>query len=143
MKDFESVFSIGKQIIFTGLEVKEGFRKSIVTKGYDITNEQFVILVSLWKEDGQSQIDLCKKTDKSKPSVTRILDTMEKKELITRVADKKDRRKFRIFLTEKGKSMQTPLMENSFEYGTKILSGLNENELSELQRLLSHLRENI
>lgn len=143
MKDLEGPFLVGRQLILTGLNVKEGIKKAFVAQGYDITNEQFALLISLWNEDGQSQIDLCEKTCKNKSNVTRILDTMEKNNLVKRTLDKKDRRKFLIFLTDKGKSLEEPLMKIALEYAQKVVYGLNAREIEQLSDLLNRIDENV
>ena len=56
--------------------------------------------VHLWKEDGQSQQELCKATFRDKPSITRLVDNLEKLQLVKRVASTNDRRINRIFLTK-------------------------------------------
>lgn len=143
MKDVSPFFSVGRLLVLTGLNAKEGIRKTFVSKGYDITNEQFALLVALWNEDGQSQINLCEKICKNKPNVTRILDTMEKNGLVKRTPDKKDRRKFLIFLTDKGSSLQEPLMEIAFEYAQKMMYGLSEDDVKTLNGLLNKLNGNL
>lgn len=55
-------------------------------------------------KDGVTQQELCNATFKDKPSMTRLIDNMEKQHLVIRVPDKKDRRTNKIHLTENGKN---------------------------------------
>jgi len=141
--DFEKYLPLGKQLILTGLAVKEGVKKAFFTHGYEITNEQFALLLPLWNMDGQSQIELCDKTCKSKPNVTRILDTMEKRDLVIRRADDNDRRKCLVFLTDYGKQLKKPLIEIALEYGTCVMQGFHDDEIERFIDFLSRVRENI
>ncbi len=68
----------------------------------DITPEQWVILDSLYKENGQTQTDLCQKAYKNKPTISRIIDITCEKKYTKRKNFDGDRRKLKIFLTAKG-----------------------------------------
>ena len=58
----------------------------------NITIEQWSVLYHLWKEDGQSQQQLCNATFRDKPSITRLVDNLEKLTLVKRVPSDSDRR---------------------------------------------------
>src|SRR6266404_9165455 len=55
-----------------------------------ITIEQWSVLYHLWKQDGQSQQELCNATFRDKPSITRLVDNLEKLQLVKRVASVED-----------------------------------------------------
>ncbi len=57
-----------------------------------LTIEQWSVLYHLWKADGISQQDLCKASFRDRPSITRLVDNLEKAGLVKRVADKEDGR---------------------------------------------------
>src|SRR5688572_9885835 len=48
-----------------------GFREAV---GYEVTPEQWIVLVRLWEEDGQRQVDLGDGTFRDRPTMSRILD---------------------------------------------------------------------
>src|SRR5919112_4772950 len=60
--------------------------------GLNLTIEQWSVLYQLWKEDGKSQQELCNATFRDKPSITRLIDNLEKLNLVKRVSDDRDRR---------------------------------------------------
>ena len=60
--------------------------------GLEITIEQWSILYHLWQEDCLSQQELCNRTFRDKPSITRLIDNLEKQKLVKRIASKEDRR---------------------------------------------------
>jgi DNA-binding MarR family transcriptional regulator len=64
-------------------------QKNFRNNGVDITIEQWSILYHLWKEDGLSQQELCNRTFRDKPSITRLIDNLEKLKLVKRIAIKK------------------------------------------------------
>jgi len=73
--------------------------------GHDVTSEQWRILKCLRNKDGQIQQDLADAVNKDKTSITRIIDSMEKRNLVVRIHDKHDRRQNLIYLTNKGKGI--------------------------------------
>src|SRR5215210_9514429 len=77
-------------------------QKKFNAQGLHLTIEQWSILYHLWKEDGQSQQELCNATFRDKPSITRLVDNLEKLDLVKRVASDSDRRINLIYLTKQG-----------------------------------------
>lgn len=102
--DIQLIFAIlnGKVSAAINRKLSRNFRQN----GMDITPEQWTVLLSLWEKDGVSQQELCKATFKDKPSMTRLIDNMERQNLVMRMPDKKDRRANLIHLTTTGKSLE-------------------------------------
>ncbi len=90
--------------------IKLTFSKAFKKAGIDITPEQWVIVDLLHKDDGVSQNDLANKSGKDAPTVSRIIDILERKNLIVRRNVTGDRRKYHIFLTEDGKQVHEKLL---------------------------------
>ncbi len=109
----------------------------------DLSVEQFIILKILHDQDGRPQNDMALVTDRHKASLTRILDNMERKHLVTRIADKEDKRVKRIYLTKHGKEyFQTtlPVIEEAMH---EIQKGLSKKEIETLIDLLKKVQHNI
>ena len=66
-------------------------QKKLNDSGLKLTIEQWSVLYHLWKEDGRSQQELCNATFRDKPSITRLVDNLEKLNLVKRVAAENDR----------------------------------------------------
>ncbi|MFB6458003.1 MarR family winged helix-turn-helix transcriptional regulator [Chitinophaga sp. Hz27] len=76
-------------------------------KGVDLTPDMYFILRYLWSErDGCRQQELADKTDKDKASLTKLVDNLEKRGLVTRTADGEDRRSKRVWLTPHGRQLK-------------------------------------
>ncbi len=58
--------------------IARNLQKKFNTAGLKITIEQWSVLYHLWKEDGRSQQELCSATFRDKPSITRLVDNLEK-----------------------------------------------------------------
>ena len=74
--------------------------------GIDISMDQFLVLIYLWRKDGRNQQELAELAFKDKASISRIIDLLEKKHLVKRLPDPDDRRYKLVFLSEKGKDFQ-------------------------------------
>lgn len=72
-----------------------------------LTPVQTMVLRYLMVEDGISQARLAELSGKDNPGMTRILDNMEKQEMIMRKRSSEDRRVSNVFLTSKAKERIT------------------------------------
>jgi DNA-binding MarR family transcriptional regulator len=111
--------------------------------GLDITVEQWSVLVHLWKEDGVNQQELCNKTFRDKPSITRLVDNLEKLGLVKRVAGKDDRRINYIFLTEEARNLSDKTMELANATLMEGLNGVSDEDVEVVRRVLSQVYENL
>src|SRR5688572_23187581 len=80
-------------------------QKKFNASGLNLTIEQWRVLYHLWKEDGISQQELCNATFRDKPSITRLVDNLEKLNLVKRVPSENDRRINLIFLTKQAQKI--------------------------------------
>lgn len=135
--------SLGFIIVNTSCCIKEDIRKGFIASGYDITLDQFAVLIRLWNEDGLSQTELCERTYKTKSNITRILDSMEKKGLVYRSTNKEDRRSFSIFLTEEGKEIKDKLIPAAVEINNKIFKNITGEDRENLLRILNTISGNL
>lgn len=124
--------------------INRTFLRTFAAEGIDITTEQWSVLACLWKEDKVTQQTLCRLTSKDKPSMTRLIDKLEKGNLVTRVSDHNDRRTNLIHLTTTGinlKNKATALVQIITE---KTLNNITDEELntcrSVLKKIMSNLR---
>lgn len=114
-----------------------------------VTYSQTIFLVRLWEKDGQSQIELAKSAGLKQPSVVRILDRMERDDLITRVRNTEDRRIFNFFLTEKAKKAcqklegeaKTMHLLATKHFSKRAIDDLNETLLGVIKNLETFLSE--
>ena len=72
----------------------------------EVTPEQWTVMYYLWSRDGVTQQELCNLTFKDKPSMTRLIDNMERQHLVVRISDKRDRRTNLVHLTKTGRELE-------------------------------------
>ena len=108
----------------------------------EITPEQWTVLLYLWEKDGVTQQELCNATFKDKPSMTRLIDNMERQHLVIRVPDKRDRRTNKIHLTENGKKLEEKARFIANKTLKETLHGLTLEELRISQEVLRKIFTN-
>jgi DNA-binding MarR family transcriptional regulator len=111
--------------------------------GLDLTVEQWSILVHLWKYDGVSQQELSMRTYRDKPSITRLIDNLEKLGLVERRASSTDRRINRVYLTGAGIALRDPSMELANQTLNEGLVGISAEDIETTKRVLEKVYENL
>lgn len=117
--------------------------KEFLGHGLELTPEQWVVLVQLWEKDGQSQSALSERTLRDRPTMSRILDTMEKSDLVTRVVDEHDARSRLVKLTRTGKSLQAKLVPVAKKLVARLERDIPERDLETTHRTLTHMLANL
>ena len=118
-------------------------QKNFRTAGLEITIEQWSILYHLWKEDGQNQQQLCDKTFRDKPSITRLLDNLEKQGLVVRKASESDKRVNYIFLSSTAKNLQNDTIEIANQTMDEALVGISKDEIETVKNVLQKVYDNL
>lgn len=111
--------------------------------GVDITPEQWIILSSLAKDDGQSQADLASGSFKNAPTVSRIIDLLCDKGLTTRKRFGNEKRRKKIQLTDKGKETVQRVMPVVIAARKSGWEGLSDEDYGHFIRIINTIFENI
>jgi len=111
--------------------------------GLEITPEQWIVLARLWQRDGRTVSELSESTLRDKPTMSRILDSMEKSGLVTRTADSKDARTRIVALTREGKTLRKKLVPIAKSIVLRLEAGVPEEDLLTTRRTLRRLFENL
>lgn len=118
-------------------------QKHFKQNGLDITIEQWSVLCPLWKQDGMSQQELCHATFRDKPSITRLVDNLEKQKLVKRTPSKTDRRRNLIYLTENAKKLEDLTMELADQTLMEGLSGVDVASIELCKSVLQKVYDNL
>ena len=105
---------------------------------FDLSNSQFKILkYLLWQDDqGVRQIDIETYFSMTNPTVTGLVQKMEKKGLIERVPNPDDKRSKLIRVTEKARAMEPELNLVSAELESQFTRNLDADEKMQIKALL-------
>jgi DNA-binding MarR family transcriptional regulator len=123
--------------------VARRLQKNFKLAGVDITIEQWSVLYHLWKEDGLSQQDLCDATFRDKPSITRLVDNLEKLKLVKRTSSKDDRRKNQIFLTKDAHQLQDKTMAIADQTICESLKSVSASQIEIAKQVLQVVYDNL
>jgi DNA-binding MarR family transcriptional regulator len=97
------------------------------------------LLQELWREDGITQRELIEQLSVEPPTVTGILQRLERDGLLTRSPDEANRRVQRVHLTEAGRKLEAPVRQVWREVEAEFLAGLSKRERDQLRTLLTRL----
>jgi MarR family transcriptional regulator, organic hydroperoxide resistance regulator len=109
----------------------------------EITVEQLSLLIGLWTREGMSQQELGDFVDKDRPSVTRLLDNMEKNNLVVRITSESDRRIRLIYLTRKGRELQEKLFKLADGVVKNSLNGVDSETIGQFLSVAGLIRSGI
>lgn len=123
--------------------VARRLQKNFRLAGLEITIEQWSVLYHLWKQDGLSQQELCIRTFRDKPSITRLIDNLEKQKLVKRMPSKEDRRINLVCLTEPAKLLQDKTIELANQTMDEALIGVHKNEIEIVKQVFQKVYDNL
>jgi DNA-binding MarR family transcriptional regulator len=118
-------------------------QKNFKQNGVEITIEQWSVLYHLWKQDGLSQQELCNATFRDKPSITRLVDNLEKLKLVRRVSSKEDRRMNLIYLTDTAKRIQDQTMDLANQTLNEALVNVDPGDIELCKSVLQQVYDNL
>jgi len=110
---------------------------------FDLTPFHWVVLCCLWEEDGLPTSSLGEKLQQVGGTLTGVLDRMEQRGVIYRERDTRDRRIWRIWLTEAGRSLQTELPPIAFELREQAMQGFTPADREQLSALIDQVIANL
>ncbi|MGK0391691.1 MAG: DNA-binding MarR family transcriptional regulator [Maribacter sp.] len=138
----QSTKNFGAYIDRTIKIIRHNYTRAFKKIGVDITTEQWVILDSLYENDGLSQNELASDSFKNAPTVSRIIDLLCKKGYTKRMPSKLDRRKHLIFITTEGKVLYEktfPVVETLRKQGWE---NLNDQDYDDFLRIMNQVFSN-
>lgn len=111
----------------------------------ELTPEQWSILVRLWERDGRTQTDLSESTFRDKPTMSRMIDALEKAGLVERRATEGDARARLVFLTKAARELKPRLVPVARRLVGKMVADISEKDLeitrATLQKIFANLEE--
>lgn len=130
---------LGRSMKLVGYHMNDSFK----AQGVELSQPQLVMLIILLKNDAQPQNSLAFLTNRDKASLARLIDTMEKKNLVERLASEHDKRVNLICLTKNGRSTLIkafPILQNVI---TTIQEDIPESDIKTTVQVLKKIVNNI
>ncbi len=139
--------SLEENIIYRIGELSRLLHKKITAEfaaqNFGVTVEQFGILALLWYNEGITQQEIANTLNRDKTTVARVVQNMIKQNLIVKIPDQLDKRNKRIFLTQKGKTLQKEMVEASGAVYFKALENIPPNDIEHCLRVLGIIENNL
>ena len=132
-------FITGKASIAIARRLQRKFNQAAL----NLTIEQWSVLYQLWKHDGSSQQELCNRTFRDKPSITRLVDNLEKLQLVKRVPSEADRRINLVYLTKQGVKMEEQTMTLAEQTLNEALTGIPSEHINLCKEILQKVYDNL
>lgn len=116
--------------------------RELARAGHDLTFSQFITLKKL--AAGMASVtDLARAAELNPGAMTRLLDKLEARALLVRVADPADRRALHIHLTEEGRRIWRDIDQCGQHVRKAALRGFGEAETERFTRMLERVRDNL
>lgn len=112
-------------------------------KEYDITPEQWSVLYQIDRMEGLIQKEIAKRSGKDKPTTTRILDHLEGKGLVYKRTGEKDRRSFKVYITDKGRALVKETVPVEDKVTEEIMNCISSEEYEVLMELLLRINNHV
>ena len=122
--------------------IRQNYLKAFKEINVDLTTEQWVLLDSLYETDGISQNELANGSFKNAPTVSRIVDLLCKKGLTERKRFANDKRRYKVFLTKKGKDTYTKTKPVVVKLWRKGWKNLSNEDYDFFLRIMNQIFEN-
>jgi len=142
MKEQKANRKYGTLIDRTMRIIKLNYLQAFKSVDVDLTPEQWVIIDSLYGTDGLSQTDLANGSFKNAPTVSRIIDLLCKKGFTERQRFDNDRRRYKIFLTEKGRAVFEKVHPLVKELRIQGWNELSEEDYQSFLRIMNQIYKN-
>lgn len=109
----------------------------------EINPAQGRILFVLWENDEIPIVELSKKTQLEKSTLTSMLDRLEKNRFIKRIISKEDRRKILIKRTKKDLAFQRTYYKVSAKMTSIFYKGFTDTEIDMFEKFLQKILNNL
>jgi DNA-binding MarR family transcriptional regulator len=126
------IFLISKVCQKLIINLQKAFSKS----GIEVTPIQVMLLFFLQKSDGSSLTQISQGLMLENPTITGLIDRLEKSGYVKRSDHPNDRRVYLIHLTEKGKKVASKALPIVKRLNEQIKEGYSEQEMEGFKKVL-------
>jgi DNA-binding MarR family transcriptional regulator len=131
--------SLGFQVNMTANAMKNRFNAFL--KPYGLTSEQYVIMKSIHENPDISPTQLAQITFKDKTTLTRMIQTMVKHDLLVRLPKDEDKRAYRLQWSQKGEKIMQSILPQTHEIISHMRQQIDPLELEIFLKILDQLKQ--
>ena len=141
LREILAPYSVGYRIKLLGQLGSRRFQERL--EPFGLTPFHWVVLCCLWEEDGLATCSIGEKLQQVGGTLTGVLDRMEERGLIRRERDPRDRRIWRIWLTDAGRELEDILPPIALELKEQAMQGFSTEERQLFSRLVDQAIANL
>lgn len=134
-------YSLGYRIKLLSQLMTRKFQERL--EPYGLTPFHWVVLCCLWEEDGLATCSIGEKLQQVGGTLTGVLDRMEERGLVRRERDPRDRRVWRIWLTEAGLELKDTLPGMATELREEWMEGISSEDRQKFSELVDRAIANL
>jgi MarR family transcriptional regulator, transcriptional regulator for hemolysin len=109
--------------------------------GIKLTMGQFGLLFAIHEEKNEVILrNIAEKMGKDKSSILRMIDLLQKKDLVCRVVDENDRRKNKLLVTDKGEQFIADFHKIELKLNAQLQVGLSNDNMKTFYKVVDHLK---
>lgn len=141
----QTAIALDENLCFLLSQAARAFTRDLQARlhRFGVTPPQFIVLTCLWEEDGLAASLLGERAGFDGPTITGILDRLERQELVVRRRGSEDRRIVTVHLTERGEALRERLPGIAHASQAAALAGLDAAHLALFRRILRHMSRNL
>jgi DNA-binding MarR family transcriptional regulator len=111
-------------------------QKAFSESGVEVTPIQVMLLFFLQKNDGSSLTQISQGLMLENPTVTGLIDRLEKLRYVKRSDHPNDRRVYLVHITEKGNKVANKALPNIKKLNEQIKEGYSKSEIDDFKKVL-------
>lgn len=134
-------YSLGYRVKLLAQVIGRKFQDQL--EPFGLTTFHWVVLCCLWEEDGLATSSIGERLKQVGGTLTGVLDRMEERGLVRRERDTRDRRIWRIWLTEAGAQLKTVLPPIAINIREQAMQGMATPERELFSRLIDQAIANL
>jgi DNA-binding MarR family transcriptional regulator len=135
--------SLGYLVNRASRTIRRYLNRELQRRRFELTGEQFAVLVHIWNQGGRTQQQLGSELSKEKTTMTRMLDGLERRGLIRRLAGSPDARQRRIFLTPQGEETMKGLTALAAEVLVTAQKEITPGDLETCKKVLRQVQRTL
>ncbi|MEM7797555.1 MAG: MarR family transcriptional regulator [Chloroflexota bacterium] len=106
---------------------------------HKFTADQWHVLHTIAANSGLSQNELKDLVNKDKPTISRMIDVLERRGLVERTRSEIDRRRFQLALTAEGEAIYQQMQPKVVDFVNHFLSPISSEDRSHFYRILAQI----
>jgi DNA-binding MarR family transcriptional regulator len=122
--------------------VDQEFLRDEDVASLEVTAAQFIIIANVLKGHANSACELCKFMDYDRGAMSRMIDRLESKGLLKRVALAHTRRTMALEVTEAGKAAFPKMQVCLNKVVNRLLKGVTKTQVREVEKTLKQMLAN-